>query len=82
MCNAEDSSVPNMKTAPPHLTPSGVIEEGTIGTEGAALTGKKIWLCWLGEVLTEPIDVAPISEHLPVSQLAHGLDRVLFKYVC
>lgn len=32
-------------------------------------------------MLTEPIDVAPISEHLPVSQLAHGLDRVLFKCV-
>ena len=42
VCNAEDSSDPNAKTAPPHLTPSEVIEEGTIGADGAALSGKKI----------------------------------------
>ncbi len=40
--NVEDSSGPSAKVAPPHLTPSEVIEEGTIGADGAALTGKKM----------------------------------------
>lgn len=42
VCNVVDSSNPSAKTAPPHLTPSDIIEEGTIGPDGAALTGRKI----------------------------------------
>ena len=30
-------------------------------------------------LLTGPIDLPPISKQRPVAQLAHGLERVLFK---
>ncbi|KAF8964217.1 mitochondrial protein Pet127-domain-containing protein [Flammula alnicola] len=69
----------------------GQVKEGSVDPESAILENNAVRVPpphinpseTLTEGVVEPeagvlVDVAPRSEHLPVSTLAHGLDRVLF----
>jgi hypothetical protein len=80
------ASVPRVKTpttSPRHQTPipytrriEGLIQPGT----HPILQGHCSSACWRVRLKLSP-DLPPPSSHRPIAKLAHGLDRVLFKYV-
>jgi len=51
------------RSSPPHILDQKIISEGKV----------------MPSVTNTLIDLPPVSEHLPVATLAHGLERVLFK---
>jgi hypothetical protein len=72
------------RSPPPHIHHFGeVIREGSLEAKSNILVGARALITSTITLYTHywVPDVEPVNEHLPVDTLAHGLDRVLFKYV-
>ena len=80
--NVLDDNPHEDRSAPPHILKQEVARSGVLLSENATLVG---WYpdtcCGSDTLLIIVADVAAIAEQQPVDELAHGLDRVLFKYV-
>ena len=78
--NSQDDDT---RSPPPHIHFGKVIREGSLEAKSNILVGAHALFTSTVSLYTyyRVPDVEPVNEHLPVDTLAHGLDRVLFKYV-
>ena len=69
------------RSIPPHVFLGEVVCEGIMEAKPSILIGAYVHHIYTRSLAHWVPDVDPVHEHLPVDTLAHGLDRVLFKYL-